>query len=83
MHVNNVACQEIVVLAYERHLLLVTALTRSTINMPKFHSLLPPHPRPPPPSSSCRAQTTGEEDGGMEDTAAAAAAPEAPKQPEQ
>lgn len=36
IHVNNMAGQEIMVLAYTRHLLLVTALTRSTINMPEF-----------------------------------------------
>lgn len=36
IHVNNVACLEIMVLANTRHLLLVTALTGSTINMPKF-----------------------------------------------
>lgn len=75
IHVNNVACQEILVLACMRHLLLVRALTRSTINMPKFHS--PPLPRP---AAACWwAQTTVEEDGKMEDTAAAAAvaAPEA------
>lgn len=41
IHVNNVACQEIMVLAYTRHLLLVMALTRSTINMPKFRGPLP------------------------------------------
>lgn len=54
----------IMALVYTRQLLLVTALTRSTINMPKFHSPLP-----------CAAAlcwgvwTSLERDGGMEDAA--------------
>lgn len=47
IHVNNVACQEILVLAYTRHLLLVTALTRSTKTCQSFAA---PPPQPPTPN---------------------------------
>lgn len=69
IRVNNVACQEIMVLAHTRHLLLVTALTRSTTNMPKFRS--PPPPTPTPPSSCSTLVSTDDcrgrwRDGGPE-----------------
>lgn len=62
--VDIVACWRIIVLVYRRHLLLVTALTRSTINMPKFYT-----PLPCPAAACWWVQTSLEGDSRTEDVA--------------
>lgn len=62
--VNILVYWRVIALVYTRHLLLVTALTRSTINMPKFYS-----PLPCPAAAFCGVQTSLEEDSRTEDAA--------------
>lgn len=57
-------CWRTIVLVYTRHLLLVTAPTRSTINMPKFYN-----PLPCPAAVCWWVQTSLEKDSRTEDAA--------------
>lgn len=61
---NILRCWRTIVLVYTRHLLLVTALTRSTINMPKFYN-----PLPCPAAACWWVQTSLEKDSRTEDAA--------------